>query len=125
MRTLDHKSIVLYIGNEPLLSKSSSALLRTAGYRVRATNPRHTNEAVREGHFGVVVLCPTLSNAETNAIIESLERDQPGVPIVSLHVGHLGDVPHPASSCVADVLQGPDALLRAVRSVTQPRQRAS
>jgi DNA-binding NtrC family response regulator len=116
---------LLYIGNEPLLNKASSALLRTAGYKVRVTTPFHANEAARESHYSAVVLCATLSTEEMNNVVEAMERSQPGVPIVSIHVGLLGDGPHPSSSAVVDALNGPNALIVAVQSVIKYRQQAS
>src|SRR3954465_3435498 len=104
---------LLYIGNEALLTKASSALLRTAGYRVRATTPLHAAEAAREAHYAAVVLCATLSITEMDQIVRTVEACQPGIPIISVHVGLLGDGPHPSSSAVVDALNGPNALIGA------------
>jgi hypothetical protein len=119
---LSSKAHLLYIGNDPLLSKSSAALLRDAGYKVRATNPSHVQEAAREHRYSGVILCPTLSGLEMNDIVEAVRQCQPEVPIISVQVGLLGDGPHPSSSVVVDALQGPQAFIGAVRSVTFVRQ---
>jgi CheY-like chemotaxis protein len=125
MRGLSSKSQILYIGNEPTLSKASSALLRGAGYQVRTTSPSHAAEVVREGHFSVVVFCATLSLDEMESVVTLLGEGEQVVPIVSVQVGHLGDGPHPASSKVVDAMQGPEALVGAVQSLTRPHQKAS
>ena len=116
------KSQVLFIGNDPLLSKATTTLLRGVGYRVRSTTPRHAAEAARQTRYMAVVLCATLSNEEMDGAVSVIQKMQPDVPIVSIHVGLLGDGPHPASSVVVDALCGPNALIAAVDSVT-PRLR--
>lgn len=116
---------LLYIGNDPLLSKSSGALLRAAGYKVRSTNPFYVNEALREHQYAAILLCPTLSNEETNAVVKTIKVTQADVPIISIHVGMLGDIPHPASALVIDALQGPHAFVGGVRSITFVRQKVS
>lgn len=120
-----NRSHLLYIGNDPDLSKSTSSLLRAAGYRVRATNPAHAEEAVRDGRYCGVLLCATLSSDETNFVVDAVQQSQPEVPIISVQVGLLGDGPHPASSAVIDAIQGPQAFVGAVKSVALVRQRAS
>lgn len=110
---------VLHIGNDPMLSKATAALLRGAGYRVRSTNPRKVAEAARESRYVAVVLCATLCNEETEATVTEIRMAQPEIPIVSIHVGLLGDAPHPASSVIVDALHGPNALISAIDSVTQ------
>jgi len=123
MTPVAYRSQVLYIGNDPLLSKATSALLRGVGYRVRSTNPQRAAEAARDNRYTVVILCATLSNEETEAAVETLQRAQPEIPIVSIHVGLLGDGPHPASTVVVDALRGPQALISAVDSVVQIKAR--
>ena len=113
---------LLYIGNEPMLSKTSAELLKPSGYKVRTTNPAHASNALRESAYAAVVLCATLNSEETNAIVEAMSTLAPGTPIVSVHLGLLGDSPNPASSIVVDALNGPKALISAVEAVarTQP-----
>lgn len=118
---LTTRAHLLYIGNDPLLNKSSAALLRGAGYKVRATNPVHLMEAVQEHRYAGVVLCATLSGEESALVVETVRHTQPEVPIISVQVGLLGDGPHPLSSVVVDALQGPSAFIGAVRSVTVAR----
>jgi len=117
-----NRSYLLYIGNDALLSKSSATLLRDAGYKVKATNPAHVVEAMREHRYAGVILCATLSGEETNFIVEAVRQCQPEVPLISVQVGLLGEGPHPSSSVVIDALQGPQAFVGAVRSVTLARQ---
>jgi len=119
-----NKSQLLYVGNEPDLSKASAMLLKEAGFRVRLSNPFHAADAIREGRYGAIIFCATLSFAEMEQIVELAEAEQPGVPIVSLRVGLLGDAP-PTSTAVVNALNGPQALISAVRSVTLVAQRAS
>jgi len=123
--TLTTRSQFLYIGNDPLLSKASSDLLRTAGYKVRATNPSHVGDAVREHRYLAVILCATLSAEEMNTIVDAVQQSQPEIPIISIQVGQLGDGPHPASAVVVDALLGPQAFLAAVHSVTVVRRKIS
>jgi len=120
---LASRTQVLHVGNDPLLSKATAALLRGAGYRVRSTTPRRVAEAARDSHYLAVVLCATLSNEETDVAVSEVQKLQPDTPIVSIHVGLLGDLPHPASSVVVDALHGPNALISAVDSVTHVKQR--
>ena len=105
-----------------MLSKATTALLRGVGYRVRSTNPLHAAEAARDSRYTAVILCATLSNEETEQAVAALQETHRGIPIVSIHVGLLGDAPHPASSVVVDALRGPQELISAVTSVTK-RQR--
>jgi DNA-binding NtrC family response regulator len=112
------RSQLLYIGNDPELSKAGSNLLRSAGYKVRSTNPQHVAEALSRARFGAIILCATLSAEDVNLIVRLVKQAQSEVPIVSMQVGLLGDSPHPASSIVVDALQGPQAFVGAVRSVT-------
>lgn len=116
-----NRAHLLYIGNDPLLSKSSAALLRAAGFKVRATNPSHAMEAVHEHKFAGVILCATLCGEECALVVEAVRQTQPEVPIISVQVGLLGDGPHPLSSIVVDALQGPAAFIGAVKSVTVAR----
>lgn len=119
MNSVSSRTQVLHIGNDPLLSKATAALLRGAGYRVRSTSPRRVAEASRDSRYLAVILCATLSNEETDAAVSEIQKTQPGIPIVSIHVGLLGDAPHPASSVVVDALHGPNALVSAVDSVAR------
>jgi len=124
--TLTNRSNLLYIGNDPTLSKASSALLRSAGYKVRTTNPSHAAEAIREGRYSAVILCATLSAEEMNLVVHALQAGQADVPIICVQVGMLGEGPHPACSLVIDAMQGPNAFVGGVRSITTTvRQRAS
>jgi hypothetical protein len=82
-------------------------------------------EALNHTRYSAIILCATLSSQDVNVIVELAKRLQPEMPIVSLQVGLLGDVPHPASSVVVDALQGPRAFLGAVESVTVFRPKAS
>jgi DNA-binding NtrC family response regulator len=122
MNNANRRSQLLYIGNEPLLSKASSELLKRVGYKVRSTNPPHALNALREGSYMAVVLCATLSSDEAEAIVQAVTTLMPGTPIVSIHLGLLGDAPNPASSVVVDALNGPEALITAVEAIarTQP-----
>jgi hypothetical protein len=113
------KSPLLYIGNEPMLSKTSAELLKPYGYKVRITNPANALNALREGSYAAVVLCATLSSAEADAIVEAISTLAPGTPIVSVHLGLLGDSPNPSSSIVVDALNGPGALISAVEAVAR------
>jgi DNA-binding NtrC family response regulator len=115
------RSKVLFIGNDPLLSKATTALLRGVGYRVRSTNPLHAADAARDKRYTAVILCATLSKEETEQAVMALQEMQPGIPIVSIHVGLLGDAPHPASSVVVDASRGPRELISAVDSVSSQR----
>ncbi len=119
------RSHLLYIGNEPALSKASSNVLKEAGFRVRSTNPLHASDAIRDDRYSAVIFCATLSSAETDKLAELIGILQPGVPIISLRVGLLGDGPCPVSAAVVDATQGPHALVGAVRSVAILGQRAS
>jgi DNA-binding NtrC family response regulator len=119
------RSQLLYIGNDPELSKVSSALLRSAGYRVRATNPLHVLEALSQTRFGAIILCATLSSNDVNLIVDLVKQRQPELPIVSIQVGLLGDGPHPASSIVIDALQGPLAFVGAIKAVAVAHPKAS
>ncbi len=121
MNSVASRAQVLHIGNDPLLSKATAALLRGAGYRVRSTNPRRVAEAARDSRYTAVVLCATLSNEETDVAVSDIQKFQPGIPIVSIHVGLLGDVPHPSSSVIVDALHGPNALISAVDSVARAK----
>jgi len=108
---------LLYVGNEPLLSKASAEVLKRVGYKVRTTNPVHADHALRDDKFGVVILCATLSGEEADRIVESAMGAQPETPIISVHLGLLGDSPNPKSTVVVDALNGPDALVNAVDTV--------
>lgn len=123
MNTSTRKPQLLYIGNEPMLSKASAELLKRVGYKVRTTNPWHAMNAIREGSYVAVVLCATLSCQEAEAIVQAVTEIRPGTPIVSIHLGLLGDAPNPRSAIVVDALNGPQALISAVEAVTrvQPR----
>jgi len=119
------KPLLLYVGNEPMLSKASAELLKRVGYRVRTTDPIHALQAVREGRFAAVILCATLSSEEADDVVKAAGDLKPPFPVVSVHLGLLGDGPNPASSVVVDALNGPEALVSAVEhvigTVRQPR----
>jgi DNA-binding NtrC family response regulator len=123
MNIANRKSQLLYVGNEPLLSKASAELLKNAGYKVRTTSPLHAITAVRDGSFGAVILCATLSSEEADEIVTSVTQEHPDVPIVSIHLGLLGDGPNPGSSVVVDALNGPEALIQAVDTVARAQTR--
>jgi hypothetical protein len=113
---------LLYIGNDPELSKASVTVLRAAGHKVRATNPLHANEALHRIRYGAVILCATLSAEEVDFVVRLVKQAQPEPPIVSLQVGMLGELPHPASSLVVDALLGPHAFVGAIHSLAVARK---
>lgn len=108
---------VLYIGNEALLSKATAEVLKRSGFKVRATSPFHAHHALRRDNFLALILCATLTADETQEIVHTASEAQPDTPIVSVHLGLLGDAPNSKSTVVVDALNGPDALVRAVESV--------
>src|SRR4051812_39405858 len=116
---------VLYVGTDPDLSKASAALLKKVGYRVRTTTPLNAASVMRDVKVSAVILCATLSRQEADDAVDYAANLQMGVPIVSVHLGLLGDGPHPGSSVVVDALQGPNALVQALESVTRMAARAS
>jgi len=116
---------ILYVGNDAELSKASSALLKKVGFRVRTTNPLNVASVIRDVKVSAVILCATLSREDADEAVDYALSLQPGVPIVSVHLGLLGDGPHPASSVVVDALQGPAALLGALEAVTGMAAKAS
>ncbi len=111
------KSQLLFVGNEPLLSKATGELLRAAGYAVRECLPRSFALPVNNLHLDAVILCATITADEAEDIVLALNAHQLGVPIVSLHVGLLGDTPHRASAMVVDAVAGPTALINALRAI--------
>jgi DNA-binding NtrC family response regulator len=123
MRVSSQKSQLLFIGNEPMLSKASAELLKRVGYKVRTTSPVHALHALRDVRYAAVILCATLSSDEAESVVNSLNKFHDGVPIVSIHLGLLGDAPNPNSSIIVDALNGPEALVGAVESVTRSQAR--
>ena len=116
---------LLYVGNEVLLSKATAELLKGAGYKVRTTNPAHSAHTLKDDKFEGIILCATLSSEEADEVVETAWSSQPDTPIVSVHLGLLGDAPHPKSTIVVDALNGPDALVNAVNAVTHPPKQMS
>ncbi len=114
---------LLYVGNEALLSKATAELLKGAGYKVRTTKPLHADHTLRDDKFAVIILCATLSSDEAAQVVETASESQPETPIVSVHLGLLGDAPNPKSTIVVDALNGPDALVNAVNAVTRTSKR--
>lgn len=84
--------------------------------------PGNIRLMIRNADFQVVVLCATISSDEADQVVESVFQEHPDTPIISLHVGLLGDTPHPASTFVVDALAGPNALIAAMRSATSQRR---
>jgi CheY-like chemotaxis protein len=119
MRTDQQKTQVLYVGNDAMLSKATAELLKRTGYRVRVTSPLHAVHTIREGSFAAVILCATLSSEEAEQIVQTVALSQHPSPVVSVHLGLLGDGPNPGSSIVVDALSGPEALISAVDMVTR------
>jgi hypothetical protein len=64
-------------------------------------------------------LCATLSTLEAERIVQAISEFQPRTPIISVHLGLLGDAPNPNSAIVVDALNGPQAFITAVNQVTQ------
>ena len=114
---------LLYVGNEALLSKATAELLKGAGCRVRTANPGHAGHPLKEERFGVIILCATLSSDEAGQVVETASVSQPDTPIVSIHLGLLGDAPNPRSTMVVDALNGPDALVNAVHAAARAGKR--
>jgi hypothetical protein len=108
---------LLYVGNEPSLSKTAAALLKRAGYTVKALYPVNVELCVEESNFAAVILCATLSEQEAADTVALTERAKPGLPIVSIHLGTLGDRPHPSSTVLVDARHGSQALIQAVDSL--------
>ena len=102
-----------------MLSKATAEVLKRAGYKVRTTSPTHAHHTLRDDNFAAIILCATLTGDESNEIVETAMEVQPATPIVSVHLGLLGDAPNPSSAVVVDALHGPDALVNAVHSVTR------
>jgi DNA-binding NtrC family response regulator len=119
MNTSSQKSQLLFVGNEPMLSKATAELLKRVGYRVRTTSPVHAPKALREVRYAAVILCATLSSEESEKLVQLVSTSYFGIPIVSIHLGLLGDGPNAASSVVVDALNGPEALVGAVAAVTR------
>lgn len=107
---------VLYVGNDPLLSKSTCGLLRAMGYNARTCMPANIRLMVRNAEFQAVVLCATISSDEADQVVKNVFQERPQTPIISIHVGLLGDTPHPASTYIVDALAGPNALIAAMQS---------
>lgn len=116
---------MLYIGNEPILSKASAELLKRAGYRVRITTPLHAQNAIRDGQFGAVILCATLSSDEADQVVQAVAEMPQKPPVVSIHLGLLGDIPNPESSAFVDALNGPAALIEVVDTIVHPEARSA
>jgi len=114
---------LLYVGNEALLSKATAELLKGAGYKVRTTKPVHADHTLRDDRFAAIILCATLSGDEADRVVETARSSQPETPIVSVHLGLLGDAPNPKSTVVVDALNGPDALVNAVHAVARASKR--
>lgn len=108
---------LLYVGSEPNLAKATAALLKGAGYSMKSTHPENVAGALREGQYAGIILCATLRLEEACNVVDALREGQFTLPIISMHLGHLGDEPHPDSSVTIDALDGPAALIAAVNSV--------
>ena len=84
----------------------------------------HVLNALHEGRYAAVVMCATLTCEEAEAVVCALTTLAPETPIVSIHLGLLGDAPNPRSSMVVDALNGPQELIRAVDAVARTQQHA-
>ncbi len=90
-------------------------MFRTNGYSARTCIPGNIRIMIRNAEFHAVVLCATISSDEADRVLESVFEERPHTPIISIHVGLLGDTPHPASTYIVDALAGPNALIAAMQ----------
>lgn len=116
----NHKKI-LSIANIPTLAKQRESLLKLAGYDV--TTVRTVVEAIAaltSASFDLVIVGHAVPAQETGAI-EAFVRRAQDVPILFLHPGRNG---HPHSNVYFDVIDGSEAFLKRVASLTMGREKS-
>jgi len=120
---------ILSIANIPTLAKQRESLLKLAGYDV--TTVRTIVEAVAaltSASFDLVIIGHAVPAQETE-LIEAFVRRAQDVPILFLHPGKNGHAHpdgdgHSQANVYFDVLDGSEAFLKRVASLTRGREKS-
>ena len=123
-------SQALQIGNDPLLLRSRTGLLRTAGLQsLVLVGLAEALDRIPSATWDVAILCHTLSSADRAAVIAALRRRNPHAPI--LLIGRRSYTPDAEADGVDLVLSAsPAKIIAALRDLlmrtprSQERQEA-
>ena|SRR5450756_239952 len=86
---------ILTVGQDPILLSTRAAVLRTIKADVIAAPSAGAMDLIQHNHFDAVVLCHTLSKAESSEIAEAARDRHEGVCVVQVVIGD-------ASTCAYD-----------------------
>lgn len=108
---------ILNVGSDAALVQSREVLLRSAGYLVEsASSIEDAIRRLRAGDFDLVVLCHSISPAETKRLIFRIRSGGSGTPVISVAADSR---PYPDPFANLTVGGSPDALFCAVDAVLQ------
>lgn len=124
---------ILVVDDEILIRDMVRDILADAGYEVvLASNGLEALELLRRERFGLVVTDILMPEKEGVETIVEIKKSQPQMPVIAMSGGGRTGNLHPlkiARSAGADVILTkpfePDALVKAVQSVADPKRSAS
>ncbi len=115
---------VLNLSPDPLLLQTRAAILERTG--VLTVNAGSAAEAVwlcRSQHFDAVVVCHSLDQQQRQLVMQAARRGKPGTTVIGLY--NLTRANAAGADLVVDTNDGPEALLKAVRTALCEERRRS
>jgi DNA-binding NtrC family response regulator len=109
---------ILYGENEEQVLKVQSKLFEKAGYKVETSIGRKAVEqALRQGHFDVVVLGHTLNKDDRHHLPYMAKKTNSDTQVLVLHASGK----HPAVDRAIDSREGDEAVLKALGTLAQSK----
>ena len=108
---------ILLVGNDELLLATRALILRRR-WSTSVANPKSAIEKLTEQRPKLLILCHTLSNAETDTLISVCTCQQPAVRTVEL-IKHFAPNDHLKTDATVEVYKGPPLLLKTVEDLLE------
>jgi CheY-like chemotaxis protein len=119
------RPVVCSYGRNSQLLNLRSLVLEGAGFDVHtATESSELEKWIKEGSIALFLLCHQLSESDCRAAIDRIDRESPQSAILVIKSGNVGPEDWLAHR-VLNALDGPDALISAVRSLVQMYEKAN
>jgi DNA-binding NtrC family response regulator len=120
-RTVAPQGRILYCENDAAVLKAESKTFVRAGYAVEAVIGRAgAHQALQSGHYDLVVLGHTLTKDDRHHLPYMAKKSDRDVQVLVLHASGK----HPAVDYAMDSRDGEEAVIRALRSLTEEKKLA-
>jgi hypothetical protein len=79
------KALILIIGDDPVLMQTRAELLRD--WHITTVNSRDAGEALRSGHYNLVILSQTVQENQARSLIAQAQKLDPNPRILAIRSG--------------------------------------